>query len=116
MENVYDHVHILAKSIQQSVEYKQYKAAKDILIKNEDQKKRIYDFKRRQFMIQSEQFSGKQVEEGRLKELQSSYATLMLDPIIADFMQAELKFTQMISDVYKIINDAVEIDLDFMQQ
>lgn len=34
----------------------------------------------------------------------------MLNPIVKDYLMAEIRFTQIISDVYKILEDAMKME------
>ncbi|MCG4586323.1 YlbF family regulator, partial [Anaerosalibacter bizertensis] len=60
--------------------------------------------------VQMEQLSGKEVDKEKIEKLQKLEQILMLNPDIKEFFIAEMKFTQLISDVYKILDDVIKLD------
>lgn len=112
---VYDKANELAKALSESEEYKSYKAAKEKVDKDSRSKDMLKDFKKRQFELQAMQLSGQKPDESKLSQIQSLYQVIILNPDIAEYLQAELRFNQMFSDVYNIIGKAVELDLDFLK-
>lgn len=113
--NVYDKVHELADALKTSKEFTDFKAAKELIEKDEKTKEMVYDFKKKQFELQAEQFSGKEPDKVKVANLHNLYNILIANADISRYFEAEYRFSQMISDVYKVIGEAVEIDLDFMK-
>ncbi len=111
---VYDKANELARALAESEEYKSYKAAKEKVDKNSSSKDMLKDFKKRQFELQAMQLSGQKPDESKLNQIQSLYKVIIMNPDIAEYLQAEFKFNQMFSDIYNIIGKAVELDLDFL--
>lgn len=99
----------------ESEEYKSYKAAKEKVDKNSSSSDMLKDFKKRQFELQAMQLSGQKPDESKLNQIQSLYQVIIMNPDIAEYLQAEFKFNQMFSDIYNIIGKAVELDLDFLK-
>lgn len=112
---VFDKANELAKALAESEEYKCYKAAKEKVDRNSSAKEMLKDFKRRQFELQAIQLSGQKPDEARLNQIQSLYQVIILNPDIAEYLHAEFRFNQMFSDIYRILNKAVELDMDFLQ-
>ena len=114
--NVYDKAHELAKALAESQEYRDFKSARDVVYQNEKNKQMLVDFKKRQFKIQTAYLSGQQPTNEQIETMKKLSDLLQSSPEISLYMQNEYRFNQMISDVYKIMNDAVEIDLDFLDE
>jgi cell fate (sporulation/competence/biofilm development) regulator YlbF (YheA/YmcA/DUF963 family) len=112
---VYDKANELARALTESEEYKSYKAAKDKVDKSNSSKDMLKDFKKKQFELQAMQLSGQKPDEEKLSQIQSLYQVIILNPDIAEYLNAELKFSQMFSDIYNIIGKAVELDMDFLK-
>ncbi|SES71815.1 Cell fate regulator YlbF, YheA/YmcA/DUF963 family (controls sporulation, competence, biofilm development) [Natronincola peptidivorans] len=110
--NVYDDAHQLANSLKGSNQYQDYKKLEKRVKENPQNKTMIEDFRKRQIEIQGLQMMGQEVEESKMKELQNLHNTLMQNPLIAEFIHAEYKLTQMMGDIYKILGDALELDID----
>lgn len=113
--NIYDKAHELANELKESKEFNDFKAAKELVEKDPKTKEMVYDFKKKQFELQAEHFSGKEPDGEKVANLHNLYNILIANSEISKYFEAEYRFSQMISDVYKIIGDSVEMDLDFMK-
>lgn len=113
---VYDKAHELARSLQESEEYQEYKRLKDQVFEQERNRVLIKDYKRIQFELQAQQLSGAQLDENKLQEFQKLADVLQFNPEVHKFLTAEYRLHQMLGDVYKIIGDAVDVNLGFLQE
>ncbi len=112
---MYDKAHELAKALADSPEYKVLKAAKVKVNANPKTKEMLSDFKKKQFEVQTLQMSGQKLDDDKMNQIQSLYQIVSLNPDIAEYLNAEVVFSRIFSDIYKIIGDAVEIDLGFLE-
>lgn len=108
--NVYDKAHQLAKALKESSEYQTFKSLEKNLQANPSIKSMMEDFKKRQFEVQSAQMRGHKVEKTKLEKLQEMEEQLMKDSTVGNYLEAEFRFTQMLSDIYKIIGESIEIE------
>ena len=104
---VYDQANNLAKSIQESKEYLEYKKAKEELNNNPEMKQKIEEFEKIRYDVQVMSFQGEQDEE-KQKKLQQMYQILMQDAKIKEFFDIEVRFNIMLADVNKIISESVK--------
>ena len=104
---VYDQANNLAKSIQESKEYLEYKKAKEELNNNPEMKQKIDEFEKIRYEVQVMSFQGEQDEE-KQKKLQQMYQILMQDAKIKEFFDIEVRFNIMLADVNKIISESVK--------
>lgn len=111
MSNVYDLAHRLARAIKDSDEYKNYFDKKKILDSDKKNKQMVEDFKKKALTIQMDKMAGKDVKE-ELEKLNNLEQVLMLNPTISEFLQAELRFSQMVQDITKIIGEAIDLEKD----
>ncbi len=107
---VYDKAHELASEIKKSEEFKTYKALKDELYKDETTKNLLRQYKALQFEAQAALLSGKEPEKETMEKLKKTGEILGFNPKATEFFAAEYKFNTLVSDIYKIIGDACEID------
>lgn len=107
---VYDSAHALAGEIKASIELKDFKELHHAVMANENTKAMVTDFQSKQFEIQAAQFSGQEIDPIKLNRIKELYEVISKDPLIKEYLQAEMRFGQMMSDVSKIISDAVELD------
>ena len=103
---VYDEANNLAKAIQQSKEYQEYKKAKEELSTNQEKKKKVEEFEKIRYDIQVMSFQGKEDPE-KMKKLQEMYNILNEDKTIKEYFDIEVRFNIMLADVNKIISEAV---------
>lgn len=104
---VYDEANNLAKSIQESKEYLEYKKAKEDLENNPEMKAKIDEFEKIRYDVQLMSFKGEQDEE-KQKKLQQMYQILMQDEKIKEYFDIEVRFNIMLADVNKIISESVK--------
>ncbi len=107
--NVYDAAHGLADAIKASEEYKQFRAAKERVDQNPELSAMLRDFENRQFQEQAKQMSGQDTDQAAMAKIQELSQILMRDPEAALYLQAAMRFSLMISDVYKIVGEAVDV-------
>ena len=105
--NVYDQAHGLAKAIRESEEFKQYDYLKKVIDQNEELSKMVKDFQSRQFELQTKQMMGEQMPADVMQQVQDMYQIIMKDPTAAQYMQAEMRFSLMMNDVYKILGEVM---------
>ena len=104
---VYDEANNLAKAIQESKEYKEYEAIKNKVSSDIEMKKKIDDFEKLRYDVQSMAFQGKQDEE-KTKKLQEMYTILNEDKRIKEYFDIEVRFNIMLADVNRIISESVK--------
>ena len=95
--NVYEEAHNLSRAIKESEEYKP------------ELDKKIKDFMEKQIKIQTKQMLGEAVEESQLSEIQRLSAIVMQDPLAAEYMQCQMRFSIMAQDVYTILGETLNL-------
>lgn len=112
---VYDNARALANDLQNSEEYTQYKAAKEAAFQNETTKALIERYHTLQMKAQAAYLSGEK-DESTMEELQKLGEVLQFNSDAAAFLMAEYRLNTMLGDVYKILADAVNIDLNMLEE
>ena len=105
--NVYDSAHGLAQAIKASGEFLEYDALKKQVDANPQLSQMIQDVQKKQFELQAKQMMGEEVDAGAMAQVQQLAAVMMRDPLAMQYMQAQMRFSIMMNDVYKIIGEAV---------
>ena len=101
--NVYDQAHGLAQAIKASEEFKQYDEIKKKIKENPELDKMIKDFQSKQIELQAKQMMGEELTPETMSAVQELYGILLKDPIAAQYIQTEMRFSLMMKDVYEII-------------
>lgn len=106
---VYDMANKLAKEIKESSEYERYKRLKSNIESDTSKKEKIEEFEHLRYNIQVKAMQGN--NDSKLQEqnklLQEKYAELIQDEKIKEYFEAEMQFNVMLTDVNKIIAEAV---------
>lgn len=108
--NVHDEAHNLARAIRESDEYKQYADLKAKASQNEELTVMLNDFQSKQFEIQAKQMMGEELGPEMMEQIQSLYQILMKDPLAAQYVQAEMRFSMLVNDVYNILGEVIKFD------
>lgn len=114
--NVYNEAHNLAAAIKGSEEFKQYHSLREKIDKSPELSAIVNDFQAKQLDFQMKQMMGGPDAAGAMQQLQELYAVMTKDPVTAEYMQAEIRFTMMMNDVYKILGDAMGLNFDKLTQ
>lgn len=106
--NPYDKVHELVRSIKESQEVKEYLQIKEEIYQDEKNKEMIKDFREKQMEVQSLLMQGQEAESEKMEKLQNLYQILASNVKIKEFFDKEVRFDVMLSDIYKIIGEALK--------
>lgn len=104
--NIYDEAHTLAKSLKESDELNRLKQAEEVLKKDEEAKKIAVDYLLEQEKIQYMTAMGEKTEDS-YKKLQEMAVLVSNNSIAQEYVQAFIRWNQLISDVHKIVMEAM---------
>ena len=107
MMNVYDTANRLAAEIKESEEYVNYKMARQALALNLDLKKKIGEFEVARYDAQLTQMQTGKEDEEKTNKMKELYAELIQIEEAKKYFDAEMKFNILLTDVNKIIGEAV---------
>lgn len=104
---VYDVANNLAKAIQESKEYLEYKNIKEKVNSDPEMKEKIDNFEKIRYEVQVMSFQGKEDQE-KMQKLQEMYGILNEDKKIKEYFDIEVRFNIMLADVNRIISESVK--------
>lgn len=110
MQNVYDIAHELTRSLKETDQYKDYYAAKKKIDENPDLAKMIEDFQQKSMEIQTKQMMGEDPDPNAMTQFQQIYSIVVSDPVAAEYMQKQLLLSQIVSEIYGIIGEALKFE------
>ena len=108
----YDKGHELARVLKESDEYRMLCQARRELDKEPAAQTMVKDFLRKSMDAQIEVMSGKADAKAKEASLQKMAELLSLNPRSRDYVAAYFRFQQIMTDIYKILGDAVGEGLD----
>lgn len=106
--NVYDTANKLAYEIKQSDEYNNYKKLKKEVQENIELKEKLDNFEKLRYEIQLASIQGLEQDSKKATDMQNVYVELIQNDIMKKYFDAELKFNVLLTDINKIIGDAVQ--------
>ena len=111
---VYDTAKVLANELKNSVEYREYTAVKARAMENNTTRALIDEYNKLQIQAQAAMIAGDWESES-LKKLQKIGELLQFDADASAYLMAEFRLKRMVGDVYKILAEAVDIDLGALE-
>lgn len=112
---VYDKARELARMLKDSEEYKEYKQASEKAFENETTKALIKEYHQLQMQAQASVVSGNK-DDALMEKLQKIGEVLQLNGDASRFLFAEFRLNRMLGDVYKILAEAIDIDLGMLEE
>lgn len=110
--NPYDAAHALARALRESSEYREFIDLKEKVKQNTKTADMLKDFRKKQFSMQTRQLSGQHVPDDEIQKLQNLQNVLLQNPLVGPYLHAEYRMTQTLNDIYKILGEAVDLDLE----
>lgn len=111
MNQVEERAKLLAQAIEDSEEYQGYLKAKKEVEQNEMLCHRIDEFREKNFVMHSN-LEGEELYNA-MENFEREQAAFRKDPLVNEFLTAELTVVRMIQQTEKILLDAVDLDLVF---
>lgn len=106
--NIYDTANRLAYEIKQSNEYLTYKKLKKEVEEKPELKEKLDKFESARYELQLSTIQGTEQDNKKALEIQNLYMELIQNEIMKQYFDAELKFNVLLTDVNKIIGEAVQ--------
>jgi cell fate (sporulation/competence/biofilm development) regulator YlbF (YheA/YmcA/DUF963 family) len=97
----------LAQSLAGSEEYQNYAKFKKVLEEHESAKVMLDDFRKKQWELERKKLSGEKLLTPYEDELRKLSEIIGLNPYVRDFLMAEYRFSQLFTEVQRIIGDAI---------
>lgn len=101
---VYEIANDLVSEIRNTDEYKNMIKLQEELEKNKTIKDMLFDFSNAQMQLNSKHMSGQQVTEDDIMVVQEKYDELNKYPLAKYFFDTQIKYTNMMNEISRIIN------------
>ena len=94
---------------QNSSAFRDYKYQKERIKKVPGMKDRINEFRKKRFEFQK--YEGEDLFE-KIDEFQREYQTFKEEPIVREYLAAELEICRLVQQIYGAIDELVDIDME----
>ncbi|MCR5809735.1 MAG: YlbF family regulator [Clostridiales bacterium] len=111
---VYDKANELAADIKASEEYKRFKLAKERIEEGSTTESLLKEYRKLQLRAQAAMVAGEEDAEC-LEKLQKLGEILQMDKAASEYLISEFMLSRMLGDIYKILADAVDVDLGMLE-
>ena len=102
----------LAAAIRQSEEYAVYKQLKDAVMVDETNKALIHEYQRLQTKLQMAAVTGADSTEDDVQRFQQLSGLMMMNASIQQYLLAQMRVQQMMSEVFQTITQAAELEIN----
>lgn len=106
--NIYDTANKLAAELKQTDEYIAYKNSKQQIESNAEVKSKIDEFDKLRVEAQKAMLKGEANANELSVKLQNLYTELYQNEIAKNYLEAEMRFSVMVTDINKIISEAIK--------
>lgn len=111
---VYDKANELAADIKASEEYKRFNAAKDRIKEGSTTETLLKEYRKLQLRAQAAMVAGEE-DKDCMEQLQKLGEILQMDKDASEFLISEFMLSRMLGDIYKILAEAVDMDLGMLE-
>ncbi len=108
----YSQAHRLAQEIRQSEEYQTYHGLRDRVMEDETTAALIREYKKLSVALQFTAMSGQQAPQEDMQRFSGISALLFANPEVSRYLLAEMRLQQALADIFRILTDAADIDME----
>lgn len=113
MRGVVEQTGLLVDTIKKSNEYNQYQMLLKNVMQDQGAYNRLNEFRRRNFILQMNS-NVDAIDSGAA--LYSEYADVVNRPDIKEFLSAEQRYIRMIRQIYRTLDESVNMNIDFLEE
>ena len=108
----YSTAHRLAAEIRQSEEYRTYHELKDEVMSDATTAALIAEYRKLQVKLSMASMGGAQADETDMQRFQGINSVLFMNPQVQQYMLAEMRLQQAVSDIFRIVAQAADLDMN----
>ena len=105
---IHDKAHELVRALRQSPDYKDLMAAAEQLRRDPATLKMFLDFRRTELEYDALIMSGAEADPAAIEAINKRREIVFLNSLIRDYVEKEMRFGTIFSDVQRILNGAVQ--------
>ncbi len=110
MPDYKDSLEVFIQEMKKSTVYTEYMLQRDNLRKYPELKKQVDDYRNKNFMLQTQTYPDQLFDE--IDRFQKEYEAFRENPVVHDFLAAELAFCRMMQNIHLKLVDAVILDFE----
>jgi cell fate (sporulation/competence/biofilm development) regulator YlbF (YheA/YmcA/DUF963 family) len=107
----YSSTYRLAQDIRDSDEYKTYHELKESVMSDETTAALVREYRKLQMTIQMTAMSGKTADNEDMQRFSGISTLLFSKPEVSRFLLSEMQLQQALSDIFKIVTEAADLDI-----
>jgi cell fate (sporulation/competence/biofilm development) regulator YlbF (YheA/YmcA/DUF963 family) len=103
----YDQAHELARALKTSGEYRAFLESRKQLEADPKNKEMLSEMRRLQWEIETDRALGRELDKNKEQRIQQVAQLVNLNPALRDYLSTEYRFAQLMTDIQKILADAL---------
>lgn len=107
---------LLVKSLKETEAYKDYHRYKKVIMSNPQLLEQVNDYRKKTFQIQMEHGEGSYESYENLLNLNQEFKGLIEGTEVGEFLEAETKLSEMITEIYDCIAEEISFDIAFLDE
>ena len=107
----YSSTYRLAQDIRDSEEYRTYHELKEAVMSDETTAALVKEYRKLQMNIQLAAMSGNASDEEDMQRFSGISTLLFSKPEVSRFLLSEMQLQQALSDIFKIVTEAADLDI-----
>ena len=107
----YSSTYKLAQDIRDSEEYSTYHELKKTVMADETTAALIREYRKLQMAIQMSVMSGRQADDEDMRRFSGISTLLFSKPEVSQFLLSEMRLQQALTDIFRIVTEAADVDL-----
>ena len=107
----YSSTYRLAQDIRDSEEYKTYHELKESVMADETTAALAKEYRKLQLQIQMAAMGGGQADSEDMQRFSGISTLLFSKPEVSQFLLSEMQLQQALSDIFKIVTEAADLDI-----
>ena len=107
----YSSTYRVAQDIRESEEYKTYHELKESVMSDETTAALVREYRKLQMTIQMAAMGGRKAEEEDMQRFSGISTLLFSKPEVSRFLLSEMQLQQTLSDIFKIVTEAADLDI-----
>ncbi len=109
-------IKLLVNSLKETEAYKDYYRYKKVIMSNPQLLEQVNDYRKKSFQIQMEYGEGSYESYENLLNLNQEFKGLIEGTEAEEFLEAETKLSEMITEIYNCIAEEIDFDIAFLDE
>lgn len=114
--DIFERAGVLAEALKKSEEFLRYRRCRDAVMEDESERALLSEYRKLRRSAQAAYALGKELDDLTAHKLQKLTEWLQMNERTSELLIAEYRLNRLLGDVYRVLAEAVEIEMDFCEE